>query len=281
MSTLLADASTIARRNLIKIKRVPDLIVFTTLQPIMFILLFGYVFGSLAGSGNGQGYREFLMAGIFAQTIIFGATITGSGMAEDMQKGVIDRFRTLPMHPGAVLTGRTFSDLLNNVMVLVIMTLTGLAIGWRIRDGLLKAVVAYALMLGFAYAVSWVMAYIGLKVRAPEIFNNATFMIIFPLTFIANTFVPSENMPAVLRTIAGWNPVSTITHAARDNFGNLFALAPGGGAGGGAGAQQLREQIEYTWALQHAEIYTLAWIVGLLLVFVPLSIRAYQRSVAR
>jgi len=181
------------------------------------------------------------------------------------------------MHPGAVLTGRTFSDLLNNVIVLIIMTLTGLAIGWRIRDRLLRALLAYALMLAFAYAISWVMAYIGLKVRAPEIFNNATFMIIFPLTFVANTFVPSENMPAVLRTIAGWNPVSTITHAARDNLGNLFALTPGGSAG----AAGMRERIEYTWALQHAEIYTIAWIVGLLLVFVPLSIRTYQRSVAR
>ncbi|AKT50395.1 ABC transporter permease [Arsenicicoccus sp. oral taxon 190] len=277
MTTIFRDADTIARRNLIKIKRVPDLIVFTTLQPIMFILLFGYVFGSLAGSGNGQGYREFLMAGIFAQTIIFGATITGSGMAEDMQKGVIDRFRTLPMHPGAVLLGRTLSDLLNNVIVLVVMTLTGLAIGWRIRDGLLHAALAYLVMLLFAYAMSWVMAYVGLKVRAPEIFNNATFMLIFPLTFIANTFVPSENMPAVLRTIAGWNPVSTLTHAARDLFGNLFALTPGGAAQGEA----TRASIEYTWALQHAALYTLGWAAVLMLVFVPLSIRAYQRSVAR
>ena len=277
LTETLADGAVVAKRNLIKIRRVPELLVFTTLSPIMFVLLFAYVFGGAISGGDPQQYREFLIAGIFAQTVVFGSTITGAGIAEDVQKGIIDRFRTLPMHPGAVLTGRTFSDLLNNVIVLIIMTLTGLAIGWRIRDGLLRALLAYALMLAFAYAISWVMAYIGLKVRAPEIFNNATFMIIFPLTFVANTFVPSENMPAVLRTIAGWNPVSTITHAARDNLGNLFALTPGGSAD----AAGMRERIEYTWALQHAEVYTIAWIVGLLLVFVPLSIRTYQRSVAR
>jgi len=275
VSTLISDSLTIARRNLIKIKRVPDLIVFTTLQPIMFILLFGYVFGSLAGAGNGAAYREFLMAGIFAQTIIFGATITGSSMAEDMQRGVIDRFRTLPMHQGAVLTGRTLSDLLNNVLVLIVMTITGLAIGWRIHDGVTGALIAYALLLFFSYAVSWVMAFAGLMVRVPEIFNNAVFIIIFPITFVANTFVPSENMPALLRTVAGWNPVSTLTHAARDNFGNLFALAPSGTAEG------VRRQIEYTWALQHAEVYTLGWAILLLLIFVPLSVRTYRRSVAR
>lgn len=277
MSTLVPDAWTVTRRNLIKIKRVPDLLVFTTLQPIMFILLFGYVFGSLAGPGNNAGYREFLMCGIFTQTIIFGATLTGWGMAEDMQKGVIDRFRTLPMHPGAVLFGRTLSDLLTNVVVLVVMTLTGLAIGWRIREGITGAVVAYGLMLLFAYAFSWIMAFVGLAVRTPEIVNNASFIVIFPLTFIANTFVPSEQMPAVLKAIAGWNPVSTLTHAARENFGNLFAL-PGPP---GVSREERLATIEYTWALRHAEIYTLGWIVLILAIFVPLSIRMYQRAVAR
>ncbi|KNX37966.1 ABC transporter permease [Luteipulveratus halotolerans] len=275
-ATLVGDATTVARRNLIKIKRVPDLLVFTTMQPIMFVLLFGFVFGSLAPA-DPQGYREFMMAGIFAQTIVFGATITGSGMAEDMQKGVIDRFRTLPMHPSSVLAGRTVSDLLNNVIVLIVMSLTGLLIGWRIREGVVGALVAYGLMLLFAYAFSWVFAYVGLKVRAPEIVNNAAFMVIFPLTFIANTFVPAENMPGVLKAIAGWNPISTITHAARDNFGNLFAMPDPGGR-----SQAARlDEIEYTWALQHAEIYTLGWIVLLLAIFVPLSTAAYKKAVAR
>jgi ABC-2 type transport system permease protein len=274
--TLLGDAATIARRNLVKIRRVPDLLVFTTLQPIMFVLLFGFVFGSLAGSDNAAGYREFMMAGIFAQTIVFGATLTGYGIAEDMQKGVIDRFRTLPMHQGSVLFGRTLSDVLNNVIVLVVMSLTGLAIGWRIHAGVPRALLAYALMLLFAYSFSWVMAFVGLKVRAPEIVNNASFIVIFPLTFIANTFVQGENLPGPLKAFAGWNPVSTITHAARTNFGNLFALRDPS-----ATLEQQQARIEYTWALQHAELYTLLWVVLLLVVFVPLSTRAYRRAVSR
>lgn len=275
MNHLASDSLTIVRRNLIKIKRVPDLLVFTTLQPIMFVLLFGFVFGALTG-GNPEGYREFMMAGIFAQTVVFGGTFTGFGMAEDMQKGVIDRFRTLPMHPGAVLIGRTLSDVVNNVISLVVMALTGLVIGWRMREGVLELVIGFALLLLFAYAISWIMAFVGLKVRTPEVVGNASFIVIFPLTFIANTFVPAENLPSVLRTFAGWNPVSTLTHAARDNFGNLDALSAEGMSG-----QAARQAAEYTWALQHAEIYTLGWVVLILAVFVPLSIRTYQRTVLR
>lgn len=270
MSTIVPDALTVTRRNIIKIKRVPDLLVWTTLQPIMFILMFGYVFGSLAGPGNNASYREFLMAGIFAQTIVFGATLTGSGMAEDMKRGIIDRFRTLPMHPGAVLFGRTVSDLLTNVLVLVVMTATGLVIGWRIHDGIGGALAAYGLMLAFAYAFSWVMAFVGMAVRAPEVFNNASFIVIFPMTFIASTFVPAENMPPVLRSVAGWSPMSTLSNASRDHFGNP-ASVPAKPSG----------EIEYTWALQNPEVYTLGWVLLLLVVFVPLSIRMYQRAVAR
>ncbi|NYF98380.1 ABC transporter permease [Janibacter cremeus] len=275
MNHLASDSWTIVRRNLIKIKRVPDLLVFTTLQPIMFVLLFGFVFGSLA-MGNADGYREFMMAGIFAQTVVFGGTYTGFGMAEDMQKGVIDRFRTLPMHPGAVLIGRTLSDVVNNVISLIVMAVTGLAIGWRVHEGIVPVTLAFLLLLLFAYAISWIMAWVGLKVRSPEIVGNASFLVIFPLTFIANTFVPAENLPAVLRTFAGWNPVSTLAHAARENFGNLDSLA-----GQGMTGQAAREAAEYTWALQHAEIYTLAWVLLILAIFVPLSIRTYQRTVLR
>ncbi|MDQ2849611.1 ABC transporter permease [Dermatophilaceae bacterium Sec6.4] len=275
MNTFISDGLTIARRNLIRIKRVPDLIIFTTLQPIMFVLLFGFIFGSLAGPGNASGYREFLIAGIFAQTIIFGATITGFGMAEDMQKGVIDRFRTLPMHPGAVLFGRTISDVLNNVIVLVVMSLTGLVIGWRIRTNVFDAAWGFALMLLFAYAVSWLFAYVGLKVRAPETVNNASFMVIFPLTFIANTFTSAQSLPGPLKLIAGWNPVSTITQSARQHFGNLFALKVAD-----TPAEQLKA-IRYTWALQHPDIYTLIWVVALLAIFVPLSTATYKKAVAK
>ena len=260
----LVDGAVVAKRNLIKIKRVPDLLVFTTMSPIMFILLFAYVFGS-AIHPPGIGYREFLIPGIFVQTVIFGATITGAGLAEDMQKGIIDRFRSLPMSRSAVLVGRTTSDVLNNVITVTIMSITGVIVGWRIRSSLGEAIAGFLLLLAFAYAISWIMALIGLLVPAPEVVNNASFMIIFPLTFIANTFVPIDNMPSVLKAIANWNPVSAVTQASRQLFGNT-------------GTAPLPHS---PWSLHHPVIYTLIWIVGLLAVFVPLAVRQYKRAASR
>ncbi len=267
MSTLteaLGDGAVVAKRNLIKIKRVPDLLVFTLISPIMFVLLFAYVFGS-AIEIEGLDYREFLIAGIFAQTVIFGATITGAGLAEDMQKGIIDRFRSLPMSRSAVLVGRTASDVVNNVLTLIVMSLTGLVVGWRIRDGFLEATAAFALLLLFAYALSWVFACVGLVVPSPEVVNNASFVVIFPVTFIANTFVQSERLPGPLRVVAEWNPVSAVTQASRELFGNL---PPG-------------NPEPTVWPLQHPVVYTLIWVVLLLLVFVPLAIRLYKRAATR
>jgi len=261
LGTVLADGSVIAKRNLIKIKRVPDLLVGTLISPIMFILLFGYVFGG-AIPVAGVDYREFLVPGIFAQTVIFGATVTGAGLADDMQKGIIERFRSLPMAQSAVLVGRTASDVVTNVIVVVIMSVTGLLIGWRIRTSFLDAVVGYLLLLLFAYAISWVMALLGLLIRTPEAFNNLTFITIFPITFLTNAFVPIESYPAVLRHVAEWNPVSALVQAAREQFGN-------------AGAPPT------AWPLQNSVLYTLIWIVLILLVFVPLATRQYKRAAAR
>ena len=260
----LADAVVIARRNLIKVKRVPDLIVFTTLSPIMFVLLFAYVFGSSIDI-PGTGYREFLIAGIFAQTVVFGATTTGAGMAEDIQKGVIDRFRSLPMSRSAVLAGRTVSDIAINVISLTVMSLTGLLVGWRIRTSIGEAIGGFLLLLAFAYAISWVMALVGVLVPAPEVVNNASFIIIFPMTFIANTFVPSQNLPGVLRVIAEWNPISAVTQAVRELFGNTSPAFPA----------------PDVWSLQHPVLYSLLWIVLILAVFVPLAVRQYSRAAAR
>jgi ABC-2 type transport system permease protein len=259
----LVDGAVVAKRNLIKIKRVPDLLVFSTLSPIMFILLFAYIFGS-AIPVAGVSYREFLIPGIFVQTVIFGATITGAGMADDIQKGIVDRFRSLPMARSAVLIGRTSSDLLNNVLVIVIMSITGYIVGWRIRGGALNAVGAFLLILAFAYAMSWVMALVGLIVPSPEVVNNASFIVIFPLTFIANTFVPIDNFPTVLKTIANWNPVSAATQAARVLFGNTGSAPE-----------------PTVWPLQHASLYTLLWSIALVAVFVPLSVRQYRKAAAR
>jgi ABC-2 type transport system permease protein len=267
MSALLeaaADTAVITKRNLIKIKRVPDLLVFTTLSPIMFVLLFAYVFGS-AINVPGVGYKEFLIAGIFAQTVVFGSTFTGYSLAEDLQKGIIDRFRSLPMAPSAVLFGRTLSDVLNNVISLIVMALTGLVVGWRIRSSVLEALVGFVLVLVFAYAISWVMAYVGLLVRTPEIVNNAAFIVIFPLTFIANTFVPTNNLPGPLKAFANWNPVSSVTQAAREQFGNTSPKFPA----------------PDVWAMQHALAYTFIWVALILAVFIPLSIRQYRRAASR
>ena len=256
----LNDGLVIAKRNLIKIKRVPDVLVFVLLSPIMFVLLFAYVFGSAIDIPGGS-YREFLMAGIFAQTVVFGATFTGAGLADDMQKGIIDRFRSLPMSRSAVVLGRTASDVIYNLLTLTIMALTGLIVGWRIHTGFLDALLGFALLLLFAYSISWVMAWIGLLVPSVEVLNNATFMVIFPITFIANTFVPSENLPTVLRVFAEWNPISALTQATRELFGNLPSGTPE----------------PATWPLQNPVIYSLIWAVIIIGVFAPVSIRRYKR----
>jgi ABC-2 type transport system permease protein len=259
----LGDGAVIAKRNLIKIKRVPDLLVWATAQPIMFVLLFAYVFGSSIEI-PGMNYREFLMAGIFTQTVVFGATLTGAGLAEDMQKGIIDRFRSLPMSRAAVLLGRTTSDLLNNLLIVVLMILTGLVVGWRIHSSILEAVAGVVLLLLFAYSISWIMALIGLSVPSPEVVNNAAFILLFPLTFVANTFVSSDRLPGVLRPIAEWNPVSAVTQAVRELFGNTSPAAE-----------------PTAWPLQHAIPVALGWIVLILAIFVPLAVRQYKRATSR
>jgi len=261
---IAADTAVIAKRNVIKITRVPEVMVFVLLSPIMFVLLFGYVFGESIDVG-GINYREFLMAGIFAQTVMFGATFTGAGIADDMQKGIIDRFRSLPMSRSAVLTGRTMSDVVYNLLSIMIMAATGLLVGWRIRNSLLEAIFAFALLLLFAYSISWIMAYIALLVPSVEVINNASFMVIFPLSFIANTFVPAESLPGPLQTFAEWNPVSTVTQAARELFGNIPEGTPTPDA----------------WPLQNPVIYTLIWVVIFIGVFAPLSVRRYSRSQRR
>ncbi|HEY7470479.1 MAG TPA: ABC transporter permease [Acidimicrobiia bacterium] len=266
MSTLvtaLGDGAVVAKRNLIKIKRVPEILVFVLLSPIMFVLLFAFVF---AGAINVPGdYKEFLIAGILAQTVVFGSTFTGVGLADDMQKGIIDRFRSLPMSRSAVLVGRTGSDIAYNMISITIMSLTGLLVGWSISTSVAEAALGYALLLLFAYAISWIMAYIGLLVPSVEVINNASFMVIFPLTFVANTFVPLETLPAPLQTFAEWNPVSAVTQATRELFGNIPPGYPEPTA----------------WPLQNPVLYTLIWVVILIAVFAPLSVRQYKRAARR
>jgi ABC-2 type transport system permease protein len=259
------DAFVITKRNLIKIKRVPDLLVFTTLSPIMFVLLFRFVFGGAINVPGNVSYAEFLLPGIFTQTVIFGSTITGSSIAEDLQKGLIDRFRSLPMSRSAVLIGRTVADLGLNALSIAVMALTGLVVGWRIHSSVGEAIAGFLLLLVFSYSISWLMALVGLTVRTPEVVNNASFIVIFPITFVASTFVPLETFPTVLRHFAEWNPVSTVAQSARELFGNIPAGVPE----------------PDVWSLQHPLAYSLLWAALILAVFVPLSVRKYLRTASR
>ena len=262
LALALTDGAVIVKRNLIKIKRLPELLVWTTLSPIMFVLLFGYVFGSSIDI-PGVDYREYLIAGVFAQTVVFGATYTGASLAEDMTKGIIDRFRSLPMARSAVLLGRTGSDVVNNSISIFVMSITGLIVGWRIRTSIIEAIGGFVLLLLFAYAISWIMAYVGLKVANVEAVNNAAFMVIFPLTFVSNAFVSEAALPGPLQAFAEWNPVSSVAQAAREAFGNVGTMRPD------------------EWSLQNPAVYTLIWVGIILAIFIPLSVREYQRAASR
>ena len=259
LAVWVEDGWTVTKRNLIKLKRSPDMLVFAVLQPIMFVLLFSQVYGG-AIQVQGTDYTQFLMAGIFAQTVVFGATFSGSAMAQDLKEGLIDRFRTLPMSASAVLVGRTNSDLVLNSISMAIMMLTGLAVGWRVNSSPLEFLAGIALLLLFSYAFSWVMALLGMSVKTPEVINNASFMILFPLTFISNAFVPSDTLPLVLRVFAEWNPVSSLVQAARELFGNVGS-AP----------------VPDIWTMQHPVLTVLIGIAVMLVVFVPWSVNKYTR----
>lgn len=263
-STAFSDGLVTTKRNLLKIARLPDLLVFSTVQPIMFVLLFTYIFGS-AVTIPGIDYTDYLMAGIFVQTVIFGATITGAGLAEDIKRGIIDRFRSLPMAQSAVLVGRTTSDLINNALVITIMAITGFVVGWRIHTPIWEAAAGFGLLLLFSYAISWLMATVGLSVSSVEVVQNASFIVIFPLTFIANTFVPVDNFPPVLKAFANWNPVSAVTQAVRELFGNTSPALPP----------------PDVWPMQNAVLASLLWVVIFLVVFVPLAISRYKKAAAR
>jgi ABC-2 type transport system permease protein len=258
-----SDGWTVTKRNLTKIKRSPDMLVFAVVQPIMFVLLFSQVYaGSI--SVEGTDYVQFLMAGIFAQTVVFGSTFSGSAMAQDLKEGIIDRFRSLPMSASAVLIGRTNSDLVLNTISMVIMMLTGLLVGWRVNSTAPEFFAGVGLLLLFSYSFSWVMALLGMSVKTPEVINNASFLILFPLTFISNAFVPSDTLPTPLRVFAEWNPVSSLVQAARELFGNE-GTAP----------------VPDIWTMQNPILTVLIGITVMLVLFVPLCIRKFASISSR
>lgn len=264
LGTWLSDGWATTKRNLIKIKRVPDVLVFTTLQPIMFVLLFTYVYEGVIDI-PGISYTEFIMAGIFAQTVVFGSTWSGSVMAQDLKDGIIDRFRTLPMNRSAVLIGRTNGDLVINSLSMIVMIAAGLIVGWRITTSLWEGLAGIGLLLLFGYAFSWVMAFLGMSVRSPEVINNAAFLVLFPLTFLSNAFVPAETLPPVLQTFAEYNPVSALVQSARELFGNVPPGMP-------------EPDI---WTQRYPIATVLIGVALMLAIFVPLGIRKYGRVSTR
>jgi ABC transporter DrrB family efflux protein len=262
----LHDGLVVARRNLIQTVRIPEMLFFSLLQPVIFVLLFAYVFGGaipIPGDAGADAYRNYLMPGIFGQTVAFAAAASTVGLAEDMHKGIIDRFRALPMSPPAVLVGRTLADAVRQILVLAVLSITGFIVGWRISNGLLPAIGAYALLLLFAYTVSWIGSWIGLHMPNPETANTAGLAWLFPLTFLSNAFVPISSMPSWLQAFAAYNPVSTVVLATRELFGNPTGIQP-----------------DY-WPLQHAALYTLISCAVLIAIFATLAVRKYTRTTSR
>jgi ABC-2 type transport system permease protein len=254
-SWLLRDSWTEAERHLRALPRNPELLVFATLQPIMFVVLFVYVFGGSVDVPGYSSYKQFVIPGIFAQTVLFGSIYTGLGIAEDLSRGFVERLRSLPMYPSAVLYGRTISDVARNVVSFVVMLAVAFAVGFRIEGSLGEAVAATLLLFYFAYAFCWIQALTGLTVGSTEAVNSASFIWMFPLTFISSAFVSPENMPSWLQPIAEHNPFTYVTDATR-------ALYNG------------RDPGNDVWL-------SLAWATGITVVFAFLSIRKFRTSTSR
>ena len=251
LSWIVSDALVMTKRNLLKYVRVPSLLVFSTIQPIMFVLLFAFVFGG-AIEIPGFNYLDFLMPGIFIQTALFGSQNTGVGLADDMNKGMIDRYRSLPMSRSAVLAGRTISDTIRNLFVVILMSIVGYIIGFRFAGNFIESAGALALVALFGSSFSWISATIGLAVKDVEVAQTAGFLWVFPLTFASSAFVPVETMPSWLQTFAEINPVTV----AIDTVRSLVLDQPVGNG---------------IWRL-------LAWIAAILLVFVPLAVNRYRKA---
>ncbi|MFB6837325.1 ABC transporter permease [Streptomyces sp. NPDC056361] len=257
------DSLVVTKRNLIRMTRIPEMVIFGLIQPVMFVVLFSYVFGgsmSVGGNTDPAVYREFLMAGIFAQTVTFATAGAGAGIADDMHKGLVDRFRSLPMARGAVLTGRTLADLVQTALTVVVLAIVGLLVGWRIHNGIPKALGAFALLLLLGYAFSWIGALIGLSVRTPEAATSGGLIWLFPVTFVSNAFVDPSMMASWIRPIAEWNPFSATVQACRELFGNPGVVQSD------------------AWPMQHAVWASIIWSVLIVAVFRGLSVRKYRSA---
>lgn len=250
MNHTLSDIIVMTKRNLLRYRRIPQLLVFSTIQPVMFLLLFTYVFGGAIVTGTAK-YINYLLPGILVQTVLFGSMQTGIGLVDDLSKGMIDRFRSLPMARSAVLAGRTVADTIRNIFVIFLMTLVGYALGFRIEHGFFNFLAAVGIMLMFGFAFSWVSATIGLAVKTPETAQVAGFIWIFPLAFASSIFVPVQSMSSSIRAFAEHNPITYVVNTVR-------ALALGTPVGNDI------------W-------FALIWIIAIMIVFVPLGVNRYRK----
>ncbi|MFE9141594.1 ABC transporter permease [Streptomyces tubercidicus] len=269
VSRSIRDSLVVARRNLIRMTRIPEIVLFGLIQPIMFVVLFTYVFGgsiSIGGSTDPKLYKEFLMAGIFAQTVTFATAGAGAGIADDMHKGLIDRFRSLPMARGAVLTGRTLADLVQTSLTIVVLAGVALLVGWRTHENIGMVICGFLLLLLLGYAFSWIGALIGLTVRTPEAATSGGLIWLFPLTFISNAFVPVNGMPAFLQHIAEWNPFSATVAGARELFGNTMPNVP--------------KSVTGAWPMEHPVVASVIWSLVIIAVFRTLAVRKYRSAAA-
>jgi ABC-2 type transport system permease protein len=258
VASMIRDGLIVMWRNLKRIPRIPELAIFAILQSIMFVVLFSVIFGGAIPIPGGGNYNEFLIPGIFAQTIVFACGTTAIGITDDSQKGIIDRFRSLPMARSAFLSGRSLADVIYNAGILVVLVLSGLAVGWTVRTGIGGFVAGVALLLLFAFAMSWLGIFLGLNVPTVEVANQVIFTVLFPITFVSNVFVPPQTLPDWIQPFAEWNPTSTLTASLRELWGNPNPYATG------------------SFPSENPVLVTLGWVALFLVIFGPLAVRRYR-----
>ncbi len=261
LAQFLSDVWVLTKRSIARIRREPETLSEVTIQPVMFVLMFAYVFGGAIRIPGGGNYHEYLIGGMLGMGLAQTAPGTAVAVVSDMSTGLIDRFRSLPMSRAAVLTARTIADLLTQVIGAAVVAGVGLAIGWRVHTGPGDVIEAFALALLFGYAFTWAGVCLGMVLRSPEAAQQSGFVIFLPLTFISSAFVPTQGMPGWLQPVAEWNPMSSLAAATRQLFGNPNPAA----------AVQ-------AWPAQHAELAVICWSMAMLAVFAPLAVRLYRNK---
>ncbi|HUC60109.1 MAG TPA: ABC transporter permease [Streptosporangiaceae bacterium] len=260
----IKDTWVLTRRSIARIVREPEQLSDVTIQPVIFVLLFTYVFGSAILLPGGGSYHQYLISGMFGMTMAGSAPGTAVGLTTDMSTGLIDRFRSLPMSRSAVLAGRTVADLLTQIIGIVVLSATGLAVGWRIHNGFGDALLAAGLALLFAFAMTWAGACAGMLIRSPEAAQALGFIVFLPLSFVSNAFVPTQGMPSWLRAFANWNPMSAVAASCRELFGGPNPA-----------------KLVSAWPMQHPELAVVIWSVALIAIFAPTAVFLFRRKVLR